>query len=156
MYDFNHCIFRPTVVFISLFTMPTLFSKSVIFSFSYKWKRKVRFTKENGDIKLWRLVTCESLELQQSYIHHLKALMCGINASRGHGHGCRFIMCHVSVKIALLLGGPFFETRSKNLHGLTSDCPQIDHWDNIIDLWTFFLIKSSKQFQRGKNTIITF
>ena len=41
--------------------------------------------------------------LEKSYIHHLKALMCGINASRGQGHGCRFTMCHASLKMALLL-----------------------------------------------------
>ena len=41
--------------------------------------------------------------LEKSYIHHLKALMCGINASRGQGHGCRFTMCHTSLKMALLL-----------------------------------------------------
>ena len=29
--------------------------------------------------------------------------MCGINASRGQGHGCRFTMCHASLKMALLL-----------------------------------------------------
>ena len=66
-------------------------------------QKKVRFTKENGDIKLRRLVTFECLELEQSYIHHLKALMCGINASRGQGHGCRFTMCHASLKMTLLL-----------------------------------------------------
>ena len=63
----------------------------------------IRFTKENGDIKLCRLVTLESFELEQSYIHQLKALMCGNNASRGQEHGCRFTMCHASLKMALLL-----------------------------------------------------
>ena len=29
--------------------------------------------------------------------------MCGINASRGQGHGCRFTMCHASLKMTLLL-----------------------------------------------------
>ena len=29
--------------------------------------------------------------------------MCGINASRGQEHGCRFTMCHASLKMALLL-----------------------------------------------------
>ena len=33
----------------------------------------------------------------------LKALMCDINASGGQGHGCRFTMCHASLKMALLL-----------------------------------------------------
>ena len=41
--------------------------------------------------------------LEKSYIHHLKALMCGINASRGQGHGHMFTMCHTSLKMALLL-----------------------------------------------------
>ena len=29
--------------------------------------------------------------------------MYGINASRGQGNGCRFTMCHTSLKMALLL-----------------------------------------------------
>ena len=29
--------------------------------------------------------------------------MCGINASKGQGHGCRFTMCHASLNMALLL-----------------------------------------------------
>ena len=41
--------------------------------------------------------------LEKSYIHHLKALMCGINASRGQGHGHMFTMCHASLKMTLLL-----------------------------------------------------
>ena len=41
--------------------------------------------------------------LEKSYIHHLKALMCGIIASRGQGHGHMFTMCHTSLKMALLL-----------------------------------------------------
>ena len=48
-------------------------------------------------------VTFEPLELEQSYIHHLKALMCGINASRGQGHGCRFTMYRASLNTTLLL-----------------------------------------------------
>ena len=48
-------------------------------------------------------VTFKPHELEQSYIHHLKALMCGIIASRGQGHSCRFTMCHASLKMALLL-----------------------------------------------------
>ena len=41
--------------------------------------------------------------LEKSYIRHLKALMCGIDTSRGQGHGPRFTMCHASLKMALLL-----------------------------------------------------
>ena len=81
----------------------TLFYLKGLKSYSYKCKWKVLFTKENGDIKLWRLITFDSLVLEKSYIRHLKALMCGINASRGQGHGCRFTMCHASLKMALLL-----------------------------------------------------
>ena len=29
--------------------------------------------------------------------------MCGIHALRGQGHGCRFTMCHASLKMALLV-----------------------------------------------------
>ena len=39
--------------------------------------------------------------------------------------------------VACLLGGPFFETWSKNLHGLTSDCPQIDRWDKCNQFMSF-------------------
>ena len=49
-------------------------------------------------LHLYLTVTFESLELEQSYLHHLKSLMCGINASRGQRHGCMFI-----IKMALLL-----------------------------------------------------
>ena len=41
--------------------------------------------------------------LEKSYIHHLKALMCGINASRVQGHSHMFTMCHASLKMVLLL-----------------------------------------------------
>ena len=49
-------------------------------------------------------VSFERLELEQSYIHYLKALKCSNNTStRGQEHGCRFTMCHASLKMALLL-----------------------------------------------------
>ena len=60
-----------TVVLISLFTRPTLCSKSAIF-------RGVAHCKPaTMPLTSWGINT----------IHHLKALMCGINASRGQGHG---------------------------------------------------------------------
>ena len=57
------------------------------------------------------LVTFEPLDIQQSYIPLLKALMCGINAVGAQGSGCMFTFCHAPLKIALLLhkmaNGPY-------------------------------------------------
>ena len=57
------------------------------------------------------LVTFELLEVEQSYIPLLKALMCGINAVGAQGCGCMFTFCHAPLKIALLLhkmaNGPY-------------------------------------------------
>ena len=49
------------------------------------------------------LVTFELLEVEQSYIPLLKALMCGINAVGAQGCGCMFRLCHTSLKMGLLL-----------------------------------------------------
>ena len=49
------------------------------------------------------LVTFEPLEVEQSYIPLLKALMCGINAVGAQGCGCMFTFCHTPLKIAVLL-----------------------------------------------------
>ena len=49
------------------------------------------------------LVTFEPFEVEQSYIPHLKALMCGINAVGAQGCGCMFTFCHAPLKIAVLL-----------------------------------------------------
>ena len=49
------------------------------------------------------LVTFEPLEVEQSYIPLLKALMCGINPVGGQGCGCMSTFCHAPLKIALLL-----------------------------------------------------
>ena len=49
------------------------------------------------------LVTFEPLEIEQSYIPLLKALMCGINAVGAQGCGCMFTFCHAPLKIAVLL-----------------------------------------------------
>ena len=49
------------------------------------------------------LVTFEPLEVEQSYIPLLKALMCGINAVGAQGCGCMFTFCHAPLKIAVLL-----------------------------------------------------
>ena len=49
------------------------------------------------------LVTFELLEVEQSYIPLLKALMCGINAVGAQGSGCMFTLCHAPLKMAVLL-----------------------------------------------------
>ena len=57
------------------------------------------------------LVTFEPLEVEQSYIPLLKALMCGINAVEVQGCSCMSTFCHAPLKIALLLhnmaNGPY-------------------------------------------------
>ena len=49
------------------------------------------------------LVTFELLEVEQSYIPLLKALVSGINAEGAQGCGCMFRLCHTSLKMGLLL-----------------------------------------------------
>ena len=49
------------------------------------------------------LVTFELLEVEQSYIPLLKALMCGINAVGAQGCGCIFTFCHAYLKMGVLL-----------------------------------------------------
>ena len=53
---------------------------------------------------LLMLISLEPLELKQSYIPHLKVLMCGINASSYQWCGCIFtLLCYTHLKLALLL-----------------------------------------------------
>ena len=49
------------------------------------------------------LVTFEPFDLEQSYIPHLKALMCGINAAEAQGCECMFTFCHAYPKMGVLL-----------------------------------------------------
>ena len=49
------------------------------------------------------MVTFEPLEVEQSYIPLLKALMCGINAVEAQGCGCMFTFCHAYLKMGVLL-----------------------------------------------------
>ena len=49
------------------------------------------------------LVTFEPLDIQQSYIPLLKALMCGINAVGAQGSGSMFTLRHAPLKMAVLL-----------------------------------------------------
>ena len=57
------------------------------------------------------LVTFEPLEVEQSYIPLLKALICGINVVGAQGCSCMSTFCHAPLKIALLLhkmaNGPY-------------------------------------------------
>ena len=57
------------------------------------------------------LVTFEPLEIQQSNIPLLKALMCGNNAVEAQGCSYMSTFCHTPLKIALLLhkmgNGPY-------------------------------------------------
>ena len=50
-----------------------------------------------------RAGTFEPLEIDQSYVPLLKALLCGINAVGAQGFGCMFTLCHTSLKMGLLL-----------------------------------------------------
>ena len=49
------------------------------------------------------LVTFELLEVEQSYIPLLKALMCGINAAGAQRCGCMFTFRHAYLKMGVLL-----------------------------------------------------
>ena len=49
------------------------------------------------------LVTFEPLDIQQSYIPLLKAMMCGINAVGAQGSGYMFTLCHAPLKMGVLL-----------------------------------------------------
>ena len=58
---------------------------------------KIDFT-----FRLW-LITFVHLEQKQSYIPHLKVLMCGIDAFSPQWCGSIFIWCYTHLKLALLL-----------------------------------------------------
>ena len=49
------------------------------------------------------LITFEPLEVEQSCIPLLKALMCGINAVGAQGSSCMFTLCQAPLKMAVLL-----------------------------------------------------
>ena len=57
------------------------------------------------------MVTFEPLEVEQSYIPLLKALICGINVAAAKGCSCKSTFCHAPLKMALLLhkmeNGPY-------------------------------------------------
>ena len=49
------------------------------------------------------LVTFEPFDLEQSYIPHLKALMCDINAAEAQRCDCMFTFCYAYSKMGVLL-----------------------------------------------------
>ena len=63
---------------------------------------KVKWCKSDFSFALL-LVTFELLEVEQSYITLLKALMCDINAVGAQGSGCMFTLCHAPLKMGVLL-----------------------------------------------------
>ena len=81
----------------------TLFLLKGLKSYQPKYKCKVYFTKEIYTFKLRQLITFETLELKQSYIPHLKVLMCGINASGAQWCGHISTSCYTHLKLELLL-----------------------------------------------------
>ena len=49
------------------------------------------------------VITFEPLKINQSYIPHLKELVCGINTFSSQWCGWIFIVCYTHLKLALLL-----------------------------------------------------
>ena len=90
-------------------------------------------------------VTFEPLDLEQIYIHHLKALMRGINASRGQGHGCRFTMCHASLKMALLLHKVGLVKRLMSTTVPESGISELKKVVFLVEIYFFFYLKQKKQ-----------
>ena len=76
-----------------MFTFYTIFHSKLDFSFALL------------------LVTFELLEVEQTSIPLLKALMCGTNAVGAQGCSCMSTFCHAPLKIVLLLhkmaNGPY-------------------------------------------------
>ena len=61
------------------------------------------FYYRNYTFKIWWLITFEPLEINQSYIPHLKVLVCGIDAFSPQWCGSIFTWCYTHLKLALLL-----------------------------------------------------
>ena len=57
----------------------------------------------NYTSKIWWLIAFEPLDINQSYVPHLKALVSGINASRSQWCGFIFILCYIYLKLTILL-----------------------------------------------------
>ena len=61
-----------------------------------------RFYSKTDFTFLLQLIIFEPLELKQSYMPHLKVLMCGIIASGPQWCGCISILCYSCMNLALL------------------------------------------------------
>ena len=86
-----------------------------------KFKCVDLLSKTDFTFLLW-LITFEPLELKQSYIPHLKVLMCGNNASSYQWCGFIFILYYYHLKLALLL----HKTALVNFPIGTTVCSNID------------------------------
>ena len=58
------------------------------------------------------LVTFEPHEVEQNYIPHLKALMCGINAAEAQGCECMFTFSHAYSRVPNKRGATFINFRN--------------------------------------------
>ena len=87
------------------------FQKRYITLFLLKWLKSYQpskyecldfLSKTHFTFLLWQ-ITFEPIEQKQSYIPHLKVLMCGMNACGAQWHGNIFILQYTFLKMALLL-----------------------------------------------------
>ena len=76
------------------------------------------------------LVSFEPLEIQQSNIPLVKALVCGINAVGAQWCGCMSTFCHTPLKMAVLLHKT--ANASHSFSGTVSGCSQRVLWNNIL------------------------
>ena len=81
----------------------TLFSLRGLKSYQPSKFESVYFLSRTGLTFLLWLITFEPLEQKQSYIPHLKVLMCGMNAQGFQRHDGIFILRYTFLKMAVLL-----------------------------------------------------
>ena len=80
-----------------------LFSLMGLKSYQLSKFESVYFLGKTRATSLLWLITFEPLELKQSYIPHLKVLMCVINALGVIWWRCTFMLCYTDLNLALLL-----------------------------------------------------
>ena len=49
------------------------------------------------------MISLDPLEVKQSYIPHLKVLVCGVDAPSPQWCGCIFMLCYTHLTLALLI-----------------------------------------------------
>ena len=90
------------------------------------------------------LVTFELLEVEQSYIPLLKALMCGINAAGAQRCGCMFTFCHAYLKMGVLLHKMAIVCNQKFMAVPTVPCKKTRHeilQSDVLAILTTFQIE---------------